>query len=255
VPNTTVPAGGYKPRFARSEFAGARVSVVLSPDTSSLANSSVLGLIGSAAKTLYVEQLSCTLSWDSDRGKRPNEYLEAVVDAARRGVRVRLLLDGTYIDDTDSGEGNAGVVNYLAYTAAREGLDLQARTAAIPGTLKLHNKGVIVDGGKVLVSSINWGQNSVFGNREVGLIIDGAGPASYYEQVFLYDWNCSAGAPSPGGGNGTMGGEPAKDSLAGALRGLSVLLPLAAVAAAVLLFVRRSARRRDYHSPRSRSRR
>ena len=33
---------------------------------------------------------------------------------------------------------------------------------------KVHNKGAIIDGDKVLISSINWGDNSILKNREMG---------------------------------------------------------------------------------------
>ena len=37
--------------------------------------------------------------------------------------------------------------------------------------MKLHNKGAIVDGESVLISSINWGDSAMVRNREMGLII------------------------------------------------------------------------------------
>jgi phosphatidylserine/phosphatidylglycerophosphate/cardiolipin synthase-like enzyme len=51
----------------------------------------------------------------------------------------------------------------------------------------IHNKGLVIDGGKVLVSSINWNENSIMNNREIGLIIEGEA-AAYYGEVFNYDW-------------------------------------------------------------------
>jgi len=53
----------------------------------------------------------------------------------------------------------------------------------------VHNKGVIVDNRSVLVSSINWNENSVRNNREVGIIIENESIARYYADVFFYDWN------------------------------------------------------------------
>jgi len=54
---------------------------------------------------------------------------------------------------------------------------------------KLHNKGVIVDGESVLISSINWGDNSILRNREMGLIIHSQEVTAPYEESFWEDWN------------------------------------------------------------------
>jgi phosphatidylserine/phosphatidylglycerophosphate/cardiolipin synthase-like enzyme len=52
----------------------------------------------------------------------------------------------------------------------------------------VHNKGMIVDNTSVLISSINWNENSVTRNREAGLIIENEEIALYYAEVFFYDW-------------------------------------------------------------------
>jgi phosphatidylserine/phosphatidylglycerophosphate/cardiolipin synthase-like enzyme len=41
----------------------------------------------------------------------------------------------------------------------------------------------------VLISSINWNENSVMNNRETGVIIKNKDIASYYADVFFFDWN------------------------------------------------------------------
>lgn len=243
VPDTSVPRGSYKPLFSAATFGpGVRVQPVLSPDTSRLENASVLGLIRSATRTLRVEQLSCSPDWDAVGSKRPNEYLDAVVGAARRGVQVRVLLDGTYLDPADLEEDNSDVLNYLNHVAASEKLDLEARLAKIPGTLKLHNKAVVADGQRVLVSSINWGRNSVFENRELGLVLDGAGVAGYFGSVFDFDWNSSAPGPKP---NGTGADGEDAGTQAGLARALVLSVILVAVAVAVVLW-RAGSRRRRY---------
>ncbi|MBM4249416.1 MAG: hypothetical protein FJ149_08300 [Euryarchaeota archaeon] len=241
VPEGASPGGSFRPRFPAERFGpGASVRPVLSPDTSLLENGSVLGLLRSASRTLDIEQLSCPPDWDSGGSEMPNAYLEAAVGAARRGVRVRLLLDGTYLDPEGSGKANSDALNLVLHVAAAEGLDLAARFAAVPGTLKLHNKGVVVDGERVLVSSLNWGRNSVRENREVGLIIEGAGVAGYFQRVFDIDWNLSAPPPRPGGGS--EGDATFLRDLPARALFLTVLL--AAVAVTVLLRRALSRRRR-----------
>jgi hypothetical protein len=243
VPDISVPTGNYDPIFKPAVFQGGlRVSPVLSPDTSSLPDSSILAMIGAAVKTLYIEQLSCDIDWKYGNMTAPNAYLEAVVKAARRGVEVKVLLDGTYLDPSEQSQDNSAVLNYLQYTASREGLNLQALIANIPGTLKLHNKGVVVDGQKVLVSTINWGSTSVYENREVGLIIEGAGPAEYFQKVFLKDWELSAG-------NGTRSDKKGQETGYAPEKTMAIILPAFLLAAAAVYIVLRAGarrRRRDY---------
>lgn len=54
---------------------------------------------------------------------------------------------------------------------------------------KLHNKGIIVDSKKAVVSSQNWSRDGVLYNRDAGLIIHDARVARYFEKVFLFDWD------------------------------------------------------------------
>jgi hypothetical protein len=49
-----------------------------------------------------------------------------VIDAARRGARVRVLLD-SFFDVPGDPRHNSATVEYLAAVAAAEGLDIQAR--------------------------------------------------------------------------------------------------------------------------------
>jgi phosphatidylserine/phosphatidylglycerophosphate/cardiolipin synthase-like enzyme len=52
----------------------------------------------------------------------------------------------------------------------------------------LHNKGVIIDRQKVLISSTNWSENSISRAREAGVLIEAPEIAEYYAQVFDVDW-------------------------------------------------------------------
>jgi phosphatidylserine/phosphatidylglycerophosphate/cardiolipin synthase-like enzyme len=47
---------------------------------------------------------------------------------------------------------------------------------------------MIVDNKSVLIASINWNENSFTRNREAGIIIDNEEIASYYADVFIFDW-------------------------------------------------------------------
>jgi phosphatidylserine/phosphatidylglycerophosphate/cardiolipin synthase-like enzyme len=52
-----------------------------------------------------------------------------------------------------------------------------------------HNKMVLIDGKRVLVSSQNWSRSAVWQNREAGVLLDHAGICSYFTQIFKSDWS------------------------------------------------------------------
>ncbi len=53
----------------------------------------------------------------------------------------------------------------------------------------LHNKLVILDHHRVLLSSQNWSSTGVSQNREAGLLIDYPELARYYADIFEFDWS------------------------------------------------------------------
>lgn len=127
------------------------------------------------------------LYWGPNNGSveaTPDLYLAEAIAAARRGVRVRILLSDSFLNPDDP-KDNTRTVTYINDLAARERLDLQGRifTSNIAALDKIHNKGVIVDGRKVLISSINWSQNSPANNREVGLLLEHPAIGAYYTDV------------------------------------------------------------------------
>jgi hypothetical protein len=52
-----------------------------------------------------------------------------------------------------------------------------------------HTKGIVIDSKTVLLGSHNWTNQGVEANRDASLLIHDPGVASYYEQVFLHDWD------------------------------------------------------------------
>ncbi len=104
-------------------------------------------------------------------------------------MSVRILLSDAFLDPEEP-KDNTNTVGYVNDIARREGLDLQARImrSDLGGLDKIHNKGVVVDDKRVLVSSINWSYNSPANNREVGVIIDHPQIASYFADIFTFDW-------------------------------------------------------------------
>ncbi len=52
-----------------------------------------------------------------------------------------------------------------------------------------HTKGIVIDGGIVLVGSQNWTRAGTTLNRDASLIFFDPEIANYYEDLFLFDWN------------------------------------------------------------------
>lgn len=165
----------------------ADVSLIVSPDTSSKA---LLDLLSSATNRLLVEQLYLDPAWVDN-----SKIIDELVGAAARGVQVRVLLDQTFVDTSDT-RNNLMTVDALNALAQERGLDLEARLMSDYHELGvLHNKGVIADD-SVLVSSINWADASVFQNREVGLIVSSPSVSRYFAEFFWRDWAVDPDPPS-----------------------------------------------------------
>lgn len=173
----------FEPLAVNCDFT---VIPVLAPD-SALCDDTILGMISSAQECVYVQQFSARRVWGED----VSPYIAAIIAAARRGCEVKVLLDSKYLEGENN---NDELVSWLNEQAAKDDLCLEARLADLGslGLAKVHNKGLIVDGEKVLICSLNWNANSVY-NREAGVIVENADIVGYYEQVFFHDWDASMG--------------------------------------------------------------
>ncbi|HDN79008.1 MAG TPA: hypothetical protein ENG33_00925, partial [Chloroflexi bacterium] len=159
-----------------------------SPENSIRHNDGLLELLmqTNPGDTVLVEQLYERLSWSDSRNLR----LQAYVDAARAGARVRILLDDCY--DRDE---NAQVVRYLNDLAQKEKLDLEAQLANPMGA-GLHNKMVLAHiGGRgyVWAGSINGSEVAFKANREVGFLVQSDEAYEYLAAMFQRDWEAPYG--------------------------------------------------------------
>ncbi|HJR80173.1 MAG TPA: lamin tail domain-containing protein [Anaerolineales bacterium] len=175
--------------------------VIQSPENDLRASDALLGMVARAGSgsTVLVEQLYERKYWGpntSDPATDPNLRLEAYIEAARRGARVRILLDSFYDDPLDP-RSNTETCDYVGGVAASESLDLQCLIGDPTGT-GIHNKMVLVwDGaqGWTHTGSINGSENSVKNNRELAVQVKSTDGYNYLAQVFNYDWIASGGGP------------------------------------------------------------
>lgn len=185
----------YAPRFTPAPFENATVTTVLAPDTAG----EIEKLLRSATTSIRVEQAYIT----NESGTRLQRYLAAAVDAARRGVDVRVLLDSAWFNTEDEADNDEQVrlINRIAET---EKLPLEARLVDLRAhaLTKVHTKGVIVDNRRVLVSSVNWNTASPSFNREAGVIVDDRGAAAYFAAAFDADWEMAGSGSSAIAGRG-----------------------------------------------------
>lgn len=171
--------------------------VVQSPETSLRADAGLLPMVAraGAGDTVLVEQLYEHRHWgplSSTPADDPNPRLEAYLAAARRGARVRVLLD-RYFDDPSNPRGNAATVAYLNELARQENLDLEARRGN-PTYLGLHNKMVLVGmngRGWVHVGSLNGSEMAAKVNRELALQVQSDEVYRYLAEMFWRDWEKS----------------------------------------------------------------
>jgi len=176
----------YIPVFDNITINGSfNVSPVLAPDTSLLLDSSIIKMIDNAKMCVYVEQLECPKNWTYYGKYHENLYLESVINAARRGASVKIILDSRY---NSTNKDNWYCVEYINNIASLKGLNLEAKMAELECFEKIHNKGIIVDNSSIFVGSLNWNYNAVTNNRETGVIIENETIAEYFAEVFFSDW-------------------------------------------------------------------
>ena len=129
----------------------------------------VLGLINGAKKTLYLEQA----------GMVDEEVIEAIKNAVKRGVYVRLV--GSPADPKENTYFVPG-----AERLRKAGVHLRY----LPSPY-VHAKVIVADGNTALVGSINMSQSSLNANRELGAIITAADePKAFFRlmRTMETDW-------------------------------------------------------------------
>lgn len=173
---------GSSPSFA-TQFPARRVSVetvdvIVTPDNG---GREIQHLLRSANESIRVVQMKID--------GRNDSFLGATIAAARRGVRVEILLSSAWYVRED----NRNLARWLRRTAEREDLPIAVRLADSRSRFeKVHAKGVLIDGEVVMVGSLNWNEESRRRNREVVAVVHGREAAAYFERVFESDWQGGA---------------------------------------------------------------
>ena len=149
--------------------------------------SGMISLLDSAETSIELSLQGFDLGWHWGFGDE-NPLVNAIERALQRNVSVRLLINGYYVNyDSDIRE----VVNKFNNQWNRtDGYDATAILMSPAERItKLHNKGAIIDGESVLISSINWNSNAILRNREMGIVIHNTELSQWYLSSFEEDWN------------------------------------------------------------------
>ena len=158
-----------RPFAVPGEFAGPmNVTPIFSPDTSL---QGILYCINAAQVSLDI-QIPYFTNWNQTGSVE--QILDAIIAARNRGVTVRVIIEEKY--------------DYMEVAQLFHEHNIQLVVQDPTWFAELHNKGIIVDGRIVLVSSINYSDNSIEDNREAGVIIENEDIAQWYLEVFDFDW-------------------------------------------------------------------
>ncbi|WP_276250309.1 phospholipase D-like domain-containing protein [Haloarcula rara] len=172
--------GSYPSRFDATTVPVERTELLVTPDN---AQDSLVAEIDAANDSIDVIQPTVG-DWEAP-------LMRALRRAAKRGVEVRLLLSSAWYVR----EENRKTVERFDEWAERTGAPLSAKVADSGDRYaKIHAKGAILDGDRVVLGSLNWNEQAATANREVVLVLHGPEVAAYFGRVFERDWN--GGRPS-----------------------------------------------------------
>ena len=177
----SVYKGVYKSGFKSLKIKGNfSIIPVFSPDSSFEA---ICEMIESAEKSICIQQLYIYKNWTD--GISP--FAELLINKSFQGVDIRIILNyNPYYHDTNDR------CNITKKFFEKHNIKVKFVYTNWSYFTNVHNKGVIVDNKSVLISSINWNENSVKCNREAGVIVKDEDVAEYFAEVFFYDWNLTA---------------------------------------------------------------
>ncbi|RLI54096.1 MAG: hypothetical protein DRP09_13975, partial [Candidatus Thorarchaeota archaeon] len=158
-----------RPFATNGEFSGPmNVTPIFSPDTSL---QGLLYCINAAQATLDIQIPYFTSVGDAGA---VDQVVDAIIAAKERGVTVRVISEEEY--------------DWDLVAAMFKQHDIPIVWQDTRWFSANHNKGIIVDGRIVLISSINYSDGSISDNREAGVIIENEDVAKWYQEIYDFDW-------------------------------------------------------------------
>jgi len=130
------------------------------------------------AFTSLISNAHSTLLIEAEEMKDSNVE-QALVDAAKRGVHIQVILPSPRSGSSDSNRQGIGTIKSGGVQVKED------------PRLYMHAKIIVVDGRKAFVGSENISAQSLDQNRELGIIIADGGVLSILQQTFQQDWSDS----------------------------------------------------------------
>jgi PLD-like domain len=162
------------------------IQPLLTPDRDSHHNrifmANAIAMIKKGTQKIYVENQSFNLT--ADNNDEFENFFGVLRDKQHAGVDVRVI----FRDGREFGTGNATSQQKLLERIKDFGLD----TDFIRVQKKCHTKGIIVDSTEVMLGSHNLTNEGSLFNRDASLLVRDAEVATYFEKVFLFDWDVLA---------------------------------------------------------------
>ncbi len=201
VPNYDDGGNQYKIQFPTPfEASGAfPIELVQCPDNCARTSDALIGRVNTlgTGDALLVEQLYEYTYWGAGKSNSvadPNLRLAAYIAAAKRGARVRILLDSFY-DIFSDPRSNYQTCAYVNSLSAQYNIECRMANPAGRG---IHMKLVLMKKGAtglVHLGSINGSETSNKLNRELATQVESLAAFQYWRAVFDYDWSTSDFAP------------------------------------------------------------
>ncbi len=126
-------------------------------------------LIGSAHHTLLIEA----------EEMQDSNIEQALVDAAKRGVHIQIILPSPSGSSRDTNSDGIGTIKQGSIQVKED------------PRLYMHAKIIVVDGQKAFVGSENISTQSLDKNRELGILVSDSGVLNTLQQTFQQDWSDS----------------------------------------------------------------
>jgi phosphatidylserine/phosphatidylglycerophosphate/cardiolipin synthase-like enzyme len=117
------------------------------------------------------------------------EIIQGFIDAHKRGVDVRVLLDPT----NQSTGWNPNSESFKKLKKA----GVPVRWYKVDPGSKMHTKMALIDKEKLLIGSVNWSHKGMKANREIGAEIDCRDTGEIFHQQFYYDWRYKSSETDP----------------------------------------------------------
>ena len=110
-------------------------------------------------------------------GSSENQLVNALISAAERGVKIRVLLD-EYADKSNN------TATYTVNLLRKHNISAKLDSPTVTN----HNKLLVIDGNIVVIGSTNWSYFALERNHESAVVIFDSNVATYFEDYFNHIW-------------------------------------------------------------------